>query len=637
MPRQRWAAAATEGPPAGLASQSLADTGKNTRMSYATPGNTPAPRPAKAKEQPDHSLASIADTIEAIIIALILALTFRAFVVEAFVIPTGSMAPTLLGAHFDVICPQCGLEFAENADLSRQLRPHSLTGNQPTFVGFGKDPKRPNSFLPLEAGRGELVDSLSIVAPTERICPNCAYTIDVTELPGKPVERQGVAVATDPSGKPILRDPKTLVFKPERQTFPWASNGDRILVLKYLYNIIEPERWDVVVFKEPMEAADNYIKRLIGLPGETVEIIGGDVFINGQIARKPNHVQEEVWQLVYDNDHYPRDAGQLRETGMRWQNPWQPRENPAAWDISGPVIKYAAGQGDRAIVFGNPADPNVPNFYMYNILGYNANSAKLEDTDLVPVGDLHLETVWTPAEAGQTLSMTLGAGQNVFKIVWGADGKIALLRADAGQWQAVTPSGKAAAVERAAGAAYRVAMSNVDRRVQLWIDGDLVLEHDIPWSADAARDHATDPDTRRQIPQAAIALSGPGAGTLAHLKLERDLYYTPMHNMGRTGVKGKAVQLREDEFFALGDNATASHDSRTWDRVHESLYDLPLYGPDELDKQGYGRIPRRFMLGKAFFVYWPAGHRPTGGRLPDSVRFLDVPLVPNTGDMRFIR
>src|SRR5262245_60902842 len=48
------------------------------------------------------------ETVESIAMAVILALLFRGFVAEAFVIPTGSMAPTLVGRHKDVKCPKCG-------------------------------------------------------------------------------------------------------------------------------------------------------------------------------------------------------------------------------------------------------------------------------------------------------------------------------------------------------------------------------------------------------------------------------------------------------------------------------------------------------------------------------------------------
>ena len=47
------------------------------------------------------------ETIESIVVAIILAFLFRGFVAEAFVIPTGSMAQTLRGRHMDIVCPEC--------------------------------------------------------------------------------------------------------------------------------------------------------------------------------------------------------------------------------------------------------------------------------------------------------------------------------------------------------------------------------------------------------------------------------------------------------------------------------------------------------------------------------------------------
>src|SRR5947199_6202109 len=55
---------------------------------------------------------NVKETVESILVAFILAFIFRAFIVEAFVIPTGSMAPTLMGAHMQFRCPDCGYSFA---------------------------------------------------------------------------------------------------------------------------------------------------------------------------------------------------------------------------------------------------------------------------------------------------------------------------------------------------------------------------------------------------------------------------------------------------------------------------------------------------------------------------------------------
>src|SRR5260221_5834945 len=61
----------------------------------------------------DHG-ANVKETLESILVAFILAFIFRCFVVEAFVMPTGSMAPTLLGAHTRFQCPDCGYRFDVN-------------------------------------------------------------------------------------------------------------------------------------------------------------------------------------------------------------------------------------------------------------------------------------------------------------------------------------------------------------------------------------------------------------------------------------------------------------------------------------------------------------------------------------------
>src|SRR5215510_5209458 len=65
------------------------------------------------------------DTIESIVIALIFAFVFRAFVVEAFVIPTGSMAPTLYGLHGQHRCACCDYPYAYGI-REEQARPTDI-------------------------------------------------------------------------------------------------------------------------------------------------------------------------------------------------------------------------------------------------------------------------------------------------------------------------------------------------------------------------------------------------------------------------------------------------------------------------------------------------------------------------------
>ncbi|MGO9108634.1 MAG: S26 family signal peptidase [Thermoguttaceae bacterium] len=67
------------------------------------------------------SPAAIRETVELVIIAFVLAFLFRTFEAEAFVMPTGSMAPTLMGKHKDLECPMCHYRY----QVSASDRPNS--------------------------------------------------------------------------------------------------------------------------------------------------------------------------------------------------------------------------------------------------------------------------------------------------------------------------------------------------------------------------------------------------------------------------------------------------------------------------------------------------------------------------------
>lgn len=57
--------------------------------------------------------------------------------------------------------------------------------------------------------------------------------------------------------------------------------GDRIFGNRLTYLVSDPERFDIIIFKYPDDESQLFIKRIIGLPGETVEIHDGNIYING--------------------------------------------------------------------------------------------------------------------------------------------------------------------------------------------------------------------------------------------------------------------------------------------------------------------------------------------------------------------
>lgn len=76
---------------------------------------------------------------------------------------------------------------------------------------------------------------------------------------------------------------------PSGSMIPTLEPGDRVLVLKFWYSLpgVEYKRGDIVVFKYPVDPHRDFVKRIIGLPGDTVEINEGRVFINSREIAEP--------------------------------------------------------------------------------------------------------------------------------------------------------------------------------------------------------------------------------------------------------------------------------------------------------------------------------------------------------------
>lgn len=104
---------------------------------------------------------------------------------------------------------------------------------------------------------------------------------------------------------------------------PTLSDGDNLIVDKLSYRFRDPERYDIIVF--PYQHAENtyYIKRIIGLPGETVQVIDGYMYINGKkldehygaevmedpgIAAEPIKLGDDEYFVLGDNRNHSSDS-----------------------------------------------------------------------------------------------------------------------------------------------------------------------------------------------------------------------------------------------------------------------------------------------------------------------------------------
>ncbi len=68
---------------------------------------------------------------------------------------------------------------------------------------------------------------------------------------------------------------------------PNLENGQRLIINKAVYHFRAPERGEIVILHPPIEPQKEYVKRVIGLPGDTVEIHNGVVYVNGKALAEP--------------------------------------------------------------------------------------------------------------------------------------------------------------------------------------------------------------------------------------------------------------------------------------------------------------------------------------------------------------
>jgi len=603
-----------------------------------------APDSARDKPRPTDTVRSPLghgrETVESIVVAFTLALLFRAFEAEAFVIPTGSMAPTLMGRHKDLVCESCGRDFrvgcsAEEDDQSQSLRTEQsrlereLEGLQARLADAGTAPEVREAARRrvdvLESDRGPLAQLRMRLAgkmvPAAK-CPNCGTVMRL-----------------------LAADGPNPAYDPRYPSF----NGDRILVNKFAYDFTAPARWDVVVFKYPEDAKTNYIKRLVGLPGETVSISAGDIWTNAPgtmpaIARKPPAKLVAMLQCVHDSRFV---APELERAGwpLAWSDWSAPDSSGPAWTTTdagrsfavtasgttAATLRYrhmlATAEDWAALEKGEPVAPRakprlIDDFQPYNAIatrphwvGDLAGECRLESRSTA--GTVTLDLVEAGRSHRCTIDLADGTARLSLPFTEGAD-----------QPRAKTPV-------RGAGT-WRILFANVDDELSLFVDGRRI-EFDRPtlWSRPIDEAEASLPDDRPLEPGdaepgdlAPVGITVVGADVrVSDLRVLRDVYYIGALDIGaRPGELIErdrlAFDLGADQFFVLGDNSAASKDSRAW-----GTPDRPLH-----------HVDRHLIVGRALAVFWPHGV-PTAWSVPLKIGTweLRLPFAPNFGRMRFVR
>ena len=578
--------------------------------------------------------------IEALACLAVAVIVFRAFLLEGYIISTGSMAPALLGYHKQVECPDCGFQFAFGVAFDRTEQTPSL---------------RESAHL--------------------ATCPNCGQSaINVAGVP--------------------------------------RNDGDQLLVYKYAYLFGDPRRWEVVVFLNPNNPNQAYVKRVAGLPGETIHVRDGDVYINGQIQQKTMAEQRAIRIPVFDQDyqaqystwipHWLTDANWTRQdTGFtyrdvlnsqRHSNPGggnsthrmsEPGDVPdtrsAAW------VRYYhwprlsaynfAGQSGEA----QPIRPDViTDQYGYNQLSRVAERYRVHDLALHTRLEFGEQAVDVESEPRRVTSVP-ACGEFVVRLTCRQKQVVCRLDADAKMLDLWIVDSSSREVDQVLSGEHRpnatvplqddwfqheleFELSTFDRRAIVAVNGAELLVvplddelRDVPagswsekpegdlskitiagYSSDShlqaaenrhihakqevqqtaawTRDEPTrtaslDPQLKADGPEADTSTAETmspvafgarrGSVSVRSVTLFRDVHYTTENHRHATE---RPLTLGDDEFFFLGDNSPVSLDSRGWDD--------PV-------------VPRRLLVGRPLFVHLPS--RPGRIRIGSSVKYIRVP------------
>ena len=628
----------------------------------------------------------VRETIESLAVAFVLALMFKAFVAEAFVIPTGSMAPTLMGAHKDICCEDCGFQYQSGAS------------NEFTETGARND--------------------RTVVATT---CPLC-------RKPQVADPSQDSNHATF-SGDRILVSKSAYVFAAPRR---WDVIVFKFILdarLNYIKRCIGLPS-ETIRIRE----GDIYIQANSGLADQKRDqnVKGSSSF---EIARKPPRVVEAMLQKLFDSKYVSKS---LVAVGV--PNAWQPfpfsqdqadSANNSVWKVDQSVGKWTASVSNTTpgttqwvryfhrvidplswekIVVNQKLDaPVAPHSsrLITDFTAYNASFSRFTPKELnEPFSQFAAETIsnsirnWSPSTQAIENDGIHWTGDLAVEmdVVIGKDAKsIALLLVEAGvehecridltSGQATATvlvdgasvdafdvgSAKLAAIASVntsvrAGSRHRIKFSNVDDTLTLWIDG----KH-MPWKGDmitlaylplSERAPKTSPANPLDAAPIGIGIDG-GSAELMRVQVYRDIYYIAQGNQNQSLYDYREISstLRDSSSPANNERyAREVHNMSVSDLLKETsqegllrnailtnptewakspfarnrqVVDFPMqedwYFPmgdnssASADARSWGHTPERLMIGRAVMVFWPHYWN------------APIPFVPNVQRMGLIR
>ena len=468
------------------------------------------------------SAAAIRETVESIVIAFVLAFLFRTFEAEAFVIPTGSMAPTLMGRHKDLVCPRCGCAYRVGS--SEEVDENEVPKGRAFEIAASTCPMcrytaqldsdfdfahYPHCYPPSHSYSGDrlLVDKL-------------AYELKPTATVGRGrvslSERRVQELYQTASGQTGRDDPHPVRrnLDPPREAaeteFEIARKPptkllamlQRVFDNDYMPNIARfgwPERW--TADKDADKSADKGAANWTKGPG-------ADFCNDGRGA-------DQQW-LRYQHRVPTADDWDSLKRAPEWQRCCGPDAAPT--DADWKALREAGG---KVVKDGEGVRPQlITDFTAFDTSWSNKSPWQSESppTGFNWVADLAVVCTADVQSSTGKLSFELRKGGRRFQ----CDINVATGRAtlsisgdDKRQWRP-----EAATAVRGSGS-HEIRFSNCDNELRLWVDGRVVSVSDHPTAYDDLKNHQ--PDESDLTP---VGIGSAGAKVrISHLQVLRDIYY----------------------------------------------------------------------------------------------------------------
>jgi signal peptidase I len=368
------------------------------------------------------------------------------------------------------------------------------------------------------------------------VCADCGFAFSCDSTP-RPISPRAVC-------------PNCGYAKNDLESLP-DLDGDRVLIERSVFYYRPPRRWEIVAFRRSQDGGKILIKRVVGLPGESIEVRHGDVYINGEIPRKTLAQQRSMAIPVYDADYSPALAPaqpprwQGEKLNSRWNSARGRFMRPNSTDNDRePAIDWLVYHHYRRLPGQNGGAEQCP---ITDIMGYNQTLPRREE-DVHAVSDLLLSFRLVNVSGRGLFYLRATVGKHDFQVE--IDPRTGRYRATCDGRDILQQSDRLPFDIKGA----EVVLSTIDRQFLFSLDGHIVFCRPI-------EDTVLESESTSQP----FALGAKKIGVeVKDLRIYRDVFYTHPIGVRARWALEKPFHLGDHEYFVLGDNSPIADDSRTW-------------------------------------------------------------------------